>query len=133
MHDIILTISSIEKIRSAIEQKLTSAGVHTVMLVDSAGNVLSSVGTEHSAIDTISLAALTAANFAATSQIAKLIGEDDFTILFHKGKKDSIHFTRVNQDTILLTIFGEDISLGLVRLRSAEVVDDINAILSESN
>ncbi len=133
MHDIVLTISSLEKIRSAIEQKLTSAGVHTVMLVDAAGNVLSSVGTEHSAIDTISLAALTAANFAATSQIAKLIGEDDFTILFHKGKKDSIHFTRVNQDTILLTIFGEDISLGLVRLRSAEVITDINKILSESN
>ena len=75
-----------------------------------------------------SLAALAAANFGATSQMARLIGEDDFSLLFHKGKKDSIHFAKVGQEMILITIFGDEVSLGLVRLRVAELTNNIEKI-----
>lgn len=127
MLDLVLTAATFEKIRNLIEDNLIAAGVGTVLLIDSAGNIVVNCGKELP--DSISLAALTAANFAATSQIAKMIGEDDFSLLFHKGKKDSIHFTKINQEFILVTIFGEDVSLGIIRLRVNELVKNLRELL----
>ena len=122
MADLIVTTSMLEFVCSKIDESLIKAGVHTVLLVDQAGNVVASRGNSPKGIDIISLAALTAANFAATSELAKLIGEDDFTLLFHKGKKDSLHFVRINSDLIMVSIFDDNVSLGLVRLRVAELI-----------
>ncbi|MGB9712571.1 MAG: roadblock/LC7 domain-containing protein [Dissulfurimicrobium sp.] len=121
MTDLIVTTSALEFARNKINDSLIKAGVHTVLLLDQAGNIVASCGGNPD-IDITSLAALTAANFAATSQLAKLIGEDDFSLLFHKGKKDSLHFARVNNDLIMVSIFSDNISLGLVRLRVAELI-----------
>ena len=55
-------------------------------------------------------------------EMAKIIGEDDFSLLFHKGEKESIHFSRVSEDLLLLNIFGKDVSLGFLRLKVAEAV-----------
>jgi predicted regulator of Ras-like GTPase activity (Roadblock/LC7/MglB family) len=129
MKDIVLTIPMLEKSRSEIEKSLINAGAHTVLLVDHAGNIVVNCGKTLQNIDIVSLAALAAANFAATSEIAKLIGEEDFTLLFHKGKRDSIHFARVGDEFIIVTIFGEDISLGVIRLRIAELTGSLTKIL----
>lgn len=132
MNYYILTVPVLEKTQKKIGHHLIDAGAHTVLLVDQAGNIITSCGGyDHGSMDFISLAALTAANFAATSQIAKLIGEDDFSLLFHKGKKDSIHFARIGNDFILVTIFGDDISLGLIRLRVSELVGELLSILGQ--
>ena len=128
MADLVLTAPILEQTREHIEHELVAAGIHTVLLIDEAGNVVASSGRDVDKVDTTALAALAAANFGATSQIAKLIGEDDFSILFHKGKKDSIHFSRIGEKFILVTVFGDDISLGLVRLRVAEVGKTIGKV-----
>ena len=67
--------------------------------------------------DSTSLASLTAGNVAATDSLAKLIGEREFSVLFHEGQRDHIHITIVAKRAILLVIFDERSSLGLVRLR----------------
>ena len=128
MADIILTGPALEQARAQIDESLVKAGVHTVLLIDQSGNIVASCGEKRRDLDMTSLAALAAANFGATSQMAKLIGEDDFSLLFHKGKKDSIHFAKVGQDMILVTIFGDEVSLGLVRLRVAELTINIEKI-----
>ena len=64
-----------------------------------------------------SLASLTAGNIAATGGIARLLGEKEFTILFHEGEKDNIHISLIGQRIILVIIFDNRSSLGLVRLR----------------
>jgi predicted regulator of Ras-like GTPase activity (Roadblock/LC7/MglB family) len=125
MADLVLTASVLEETKIQIENTLIKAGVNTVLLIDEAGNIVAACGHKICDLDTTSLAALTAANFGATSQIAKLIGEDDFALLFHKGKKDSIHFARIGTDLILVTIFGDNVSLGLLRLRVAQLVKTI--------
>jgi predicted regulator of Ras-like GTPase activity (Roadblock/LC7/MglB family) len=121
----VLTASVLEETRTQIENTLIKAGVNNVLLVDEAGNIVVACGHKIDNMDTISLAALAAANFGATSQIAKLIGEDDFTLLFHKGKKDSIHVARIGTDLILVTIFGDNVSLGLIRLRVTQLAKAI--------
>ena len=128
MSDLILTAEAQQKAGDLIDSALVQAGVRTVLLIDSAGNVLANCGQESQEIDAISLAALAAASLGATSQIAKLIGEDDFSLLFHKGKRGNIHFGRIGNDLILITIFGDDVSLGLIRVRVSELEKSIHEI-----
>jgi len=118
----------LEKSKNILVNSLINAGVRTVLLIDSAGNILVNLGQTADEIDAISLAALAAANLGATAQIAKLIGEDDFTLLFHKGKNGNINFGRIGNDLILITIFGEDVSLGLVRCRITDISESLRII-----
>ena len=128
MSDMILTAETQQKAGELIDNSLVKAGVRTVLLIDSAGNVLANCGQDSQEIDAISLAALAAASLGATSQIAKLIGEDDFSLLFHKGKSGNIHFGRIGNELILITIFGDDVSLGLIRVRVSELEKAIHAL-----
>lgn len=128
MPDMILTAESVEDVKSIINEKLINENVQTVMVIDGAGNILAHCGQDTDGLDAISLAALTAANFGATSQIAKLIGENDFSLLYHKGEKANIHFARLGGEMILISIFGDDVSLGLVRVRVEELAEAINEI-----
>ena len=75
------------------------------------------------------LAALAAGNFAAVSTMAKIIGEHEFSLLFHKGENESIHFTKVTNDFLLITIFSNKISLGFLRLKVTEAGEKIKKIL----
>jgi predicted regulator of Ras-like GTPase activity (Roadblock/LC7/MglB family) len=86
--------------------------------------------------DTTSLASLAAGNIAATGGLANLIGEKEFSILFHEGERDNIHISIVAQRLILVVIFDERSSLGLVRLRvrkaAAEVEEVLNQMVSKA-
>ena len=117
----------------AIEQifleELFDAGVDCVFLIDMAGNIIANHDAGENKHDIYSLAALAAGNFAAVSTMAKIIGEDEFSLLFHKGEKESIHFSKVLSDFLLITIFGRGISLGFLRLKVAEATDKIKRIL----
>ncbi len=128
MPDFVLTSKILEKAKTILVNSLIKAGVRTVMLIDSAGNILVNCGQETEEFDAISLAALAAANLGATSQIAKIIGEEDFSLLFHKGKNGNINFGRIGKDLILVTIFGEEISLGLVRCRIGDLSESLREI-----
>jgi predicted regulator of Ras-like GTPase activity (Roadblock/LC7/MglB family) len=119
--DMILTAETVQQVKDIIDDKLISDNVQTVLVIDGAGNILAHCGKDTKGLDAISLAALTAANFGATSQIAKLIGENDFSLLYHKGEKANIHFARLSGEMILVSIFGDDVSLGLVRVRVEEL------------
>jgi len=87
-----------------------------VFLVDKNGQQIAAIG-DMKGVDATSLASLTAGNVAATDGLAKLIGEKEFSILFHEGERDNIHISLVAQRVILVVIFDEKSSLGLVRLR----------------
>jgi predicted regulator of Ras-like GTPase activity (Roadblock/LC7/MglB family) len=100
----------------ATGQLLKESNAKSVYLVNKDGQLIASGG-ETSDIDPTSLASLTAGNIAATGGLAKLIGEREFSILFHQGEKDNIHISIVGQRVILVVIFDENSSLGLVRLR----------------
>lgn len=85
-------------------------------LVDKSGQLITSIG-DIQDIDTTSLASLTAGNIAAAGGMAKLLGEKEFSILFHEGEKENIHISLIGDRIILVVIFDKRSSLGLVRLR----------------
>lgn len=116
-----------KKINCIIEKLLREANSKVIFLVDKNGQLISGVG-ETERFDTTSLASLTAGNIAATGGLAKLIGEKEFSILFHEGEKDNLHISIVGGRVILVVLFDSRSSLGLVRLRVKKASEDLTAI-----
>ena len=118
----------IDRIERTLDEELIELGVSNVILLDLAGNVIVNLDNGQSHHDVYSLAALAAGNFGAVSAMANLIGEQEFSLLFHKGESESIHFSKVNDDLLLLSIFGKDVSLGFLRLKVGEAVKKIESL-----
>jgi len=119
-----------ERIKKLLNTLRMDASAKIVFLVDKNGQQIAGVG-EVNLVDSTSLASLTAGNVAATDGLAKLIGEKEFSILFHEGLKDNIHISIVGQRLILVVIFDERSSLGLVRLRVRKASADIERVLTD--
>lgn len=120
----------LDNLEGILRKDLMELGVHCVVLLDMAGNIIVNLDDGHTKYDIYSLAALAAGNFGAVSAMAQIIGEEEFFLLFHKGKKENIYFSKVLADFLLITIFGNDISLGFLRLRVGESIEKIEKILS---
>lgn len=116
-----------QQINVVLEKLYRDANAKVVFLVDKNGQLIAASGDTKN-LDTTSLASLTAGNIAATGGLAKLIGEKEFSILFHEGEKDNIHISIVGQRVILVVIFDARSSLGLVRLRVKKTSDELKAI-----
>jgi predicted regulator of Ras-like GTPase activity (Roadblock/LC7/MglB family) len=118
------------QISQILEKLVGDSNAKVVFLVDKNGQLIASQG-ETENIDTTSLASLTAGNIAATGGLAKLLGEKEFSILFHEGEKDNLHISIVGMRVILVVIFDVRSSLGLVRLRVKKASDELTAIFNQ--
>jgi predicted regulator of Ras-like GTPase activity (Roadblock/LC7/MglB family) len=125
----VFTPAQLSKIEAALVEDLLDLGVHSVTLIDMAGNIISTMDNGKNKHDLYSLAALAAGNFGAVSTMAGLIGEEEFSLLFHKGKKENIHFSKVTGEFLLITIFGKEVSLGFLRLKVAEATEKLISVL----
>src|SRR4029077_2269514 len=115
------------QINTVCDRLTREANAKVVFLVDKNGQLIASCGQTEN-LDTTSLASLTAGNIAATGGLAKLLGEKEFSILFHEGEKDNLHITLIGQRIILVVIFDQRSSLGLVRLRVKKSAEAFNQI-----
>lgn len=114
--DLVMYEEEYLQIREILERLRSDSNAKFTFLVDKNGQQIASSG-DMQGVDATSLASLTAGNVAATDGLAKLIGEKEFSILFHEGERDNIHISLVARRVILVVIFDERSSLGLVRLR----------------
>src|SRR5438105_5874861 len=134
--DIVMYEEEFNQIKQLISKLRTDANAKVVFLVDKNGQQIAAHGDIEN-LDTTSLASLTAGNVAATDGLARLIGEKEFSILFHEGEKDNIHISIVAQRVILVVIFDNRSSLGLVRLRvkkaSSELTDVFERVVKKIN
>ncbi len=128
--DLVMYEEEFQKIDSELQKLHQQSNAKVVFLVDKNGQLIASAGETHD-IDTTSLASLTAGNIAATGGIARLLGEKEFTILFHEGERDNIHISLVGQRIILVVIFDQRSSLGLVRLRVKKATESLARIFDE--
>jgi predicted regulator of Ras-like GTPase activity (Roadblock/LC7/MglB family) len=114
--DLVMYEEEYQQIKDTLQRLQVDSNSKIVFLVDKNGQQIASHG-DMRGVDATSLASLTAGNVAATDGLAKLIGEKEFSILFHEGERDNIHISLVAQRVILVVIFDDRSSLGLVRLR----------------
>lgn len=115
------------RLEEALRRLRQDANAKAVFLIDKNGQQIAAAG-ELEQFDTTSLASLTAGNVAATDGLAKLIGEREFSVLFHEGKQDHIHISIVAKRAILVVIFDDRSSLGLTRLRVRQASGDLDKI-----
>jgi predicted regulator of Ras-like GTPase activity (Roadblock/LC7/MglB family) len=128
--DLILYEEEFQQIVAEVERLCREANAKVVFLVDKNGQLIASSGNA-GGMDTTSLASLTAGNIAATGGLAKLLGEKEFSILFHEGEKDNMHISLVGDRVILVVIFDTRTSLGLVRLRVKRTSESLIRIFEE--
>ena len=118
------------KVLGVCERLARDAHAKGVFVVDKNGQLIAEAG-EVRGIDTTSLASLTAGSIAATGGLAKIIGEEDFPVHFHQGQRDNLHITLVSSRTILVVVFDDRSSLGLVRLRVKKAGGELARIFEE--
>lgn len=115
-------------INTEIKQLLKNSNSQSVLLIDKTGQMIASVGLQPE-FDLMSFASLCAADFEANAQLAKLIGEKDFSTLYHQGSDESMYLAKVAKQIILVVLFNKRTTLGLVRLRVKKAVEGLNTIL----
>jgi len=130
--DLVIHEEQIEKIEKTLSRLIRDAQAKCVLLVDKDGHLITREGFTQS-LDTTALAALLAGSFASTREIARLVGEPEFSVLFHQGKKDHIHITLVGERTILAVIFDDRTTIGMVRLYAKEASENLERIFSSAN
>jgi len=132
MHDMPLVIYEEDHARiiAVITRLVKDANAKGIFVVDRNGQLIGEAG-EMRDVDTTSLASLTAGCIAATGGLAKIVGEDEFPIHFHQGDQNNLHVTLVASRIILVVVFDDRSSLGLVRLRVKKAGSEIARIFEE--
>src|SRR3982075_4516254 len=124
----ILTIEDVATLDGALGEFLKKAEDDLTVVIDRGGNVISQFG-DMTAIDVTIIAALAAGSFAATQELARRIGEVEFNALYHQGNGSHIFMNSVDDETIMITVFGTRTTVGLVRFYSAAAAKNVANIL----
>jgi len=116
-----------QQIQGVCSRLHRDSNAKAVLLIDKNGQLIADAG-DVTNLDTVSLSSLTAGNVAATGGIARLLKESEFTGQFHEGEHTNVHISLVAQRVILVILFDERSSLGLVRLRVRKAGDELALI-----
>lgn len=128
--DLVLLEADHARFMTVLERLRQDSNARVVFLIDKNGQQIAALG-EIGGLDPTSLASLAAGNVAATDGLAKLLGEREFSNLFHEGEHDNLHINVVGGFAILVVIFDERSSLGLVRLRVKKATTELAKTLDE--
>jgi predicted regulator of Ras-like GTPase activity (Roadblock/LC7/MglB family) len=126
----ILQEHQFHRLKNILARLCVECAARCVFLVDRDGQPIAFHG-EIGDMDTTSFASLAAGNVAATSSMAKLIGEEVFPSVFHEGEHDSIFISVIGR-SLLVVVFDERSTLSLVKLRTKRGSFEVAAVLDEA-
>ena len=121
----------LDKTEDILEKNLIENGSKIAIVLDMAGHIIASCKSKECKHDIYSLAALAAGNFGAVNAMAKIVGEEEFSLLFHKGGDENLYFSKISEDLLLITTFGNEVSLGFLRMKISESLNVIRGIFKE--
>lgn len=126
---VIIREHQFQKIKNSLARLCAEAAARVVFLVDRDGQPIAFHG-EIGDMDTTSFSSLAAGNVAATSSMARLIGEDQFPSVVHEGERESIFISVIGR-SLLVVVFDERSTLGLVKLRTKKATFAVASILED--
>jgi predicted regulator of Ras-like GTPase activity (Roadblock/LC7/MglB family) len=121
----------VERIDGEIDGFLELSGARCALLIDRGGHLVTRRG-DNVQGSTDAVAALVAGSFAATRELARLLGEDKFSTLYHQGSRDSIQVNIVGDRALFAMVFDQRTNLGMVRYYAVETVKRLDEILNEA-
>jgi len=125
---LVISDDQMRVLETVLDKLRRVTGGTLVALVSTSGQPICTSPSDSSS-DTLSLAALTASSFAATRQLAEVLNEREFTLLFHEGKESNLHVVQVTERILLLITFGHDTQVGRVRLYTARALEVLKPVL----
>lgn len=124
----VFTIEDVATLDGILADFLQKAEAELTVVIDRGGNVISQYG-DMTVLDVTIIAALAAGSFAATKELARRIGELEFNALYHQGDGNHIFMNSVDEDTIMITVFGARTTVGLVRFYSSTAAQRVGELL----
>lgn len=117
----------LDQIDKLLDEFLKLSNAKSIHMIDKDGHMVTNRG-ETNTINSETLSALVAGSFAATKELARILGEAEFSVMFHQGKKDHIHISIVGDRAIAAIVFDEKTTVGMVSLYSKELVTKIEKV-----
>src|SRR3982750_138638 len=124
----VLTIQDVATLDGVLGDFLKKTESDLTVVIDRGGNVISQCG-DMGAMDLTVIAALAAGSVAATRELARRIGEVEFNALYHQGNGSHMFMNSVDDDTIMITVFGPRTTVGLVRFYSTGAAQNVASLL----
>jgi len=128
--DRFLLADDAERLAETLRRLCEDGRARAAFLVDRNGRLMASTG-DVADLDTTSLASLVAGSIAATSSLAQLLGEQGFSGMFHEGGRAQLYLAVVGGESILVVLFDQRSSVGLVRFRVKLAGAEVARILEE--
>ena len=126
-----LTAEDQMAIESQLADFLKKSEAQWSALVDKGGNLFAQSGNTGQ-LDLSILSALAAGSFAATHELARRLGEAEFSALYHEGRGQNILMSALSLECLLVTVFGEKTNIGLVRFYAQQASASLNALLRQA-
>jgi len=123
---LVLTAEDQQVIQKTLADLLKKSASRCVLLIDHSGRCLAHADSTGK-MDVDALAALLSGAFASMRAIAALVGETEFSVLFHQGENSRIHNILVDEERFLSVISGPRTTIGRVRLCVENAGDEIAA------
>lgn len=120
----------VARIDALLNELVQLSGARAALLVDREGHLVARVGDLRS-VDGETVAALVAGSFAATREMARVLGEEPFSVVFHQGKRDSIQLTLAGERTILTVLFDDSTTAGMIRIYTNEAAKKLATLFGE--
>jgi len=126
-----LTAEDQMAIESQLGEFLKKSEAQWTALVDKGGNLFAQSG-QTGSLDLSILSALAAGSFAATHELAKRLGETEFSALYHEGQGMHILMSALHKECLLVTIFTDQTNIGLVRFYAQQITANLNDLLTQA-
>lgn len=122
---LVLPADLVEEIEGVLAHLQSKTQAGCILLADISGQLIATRSTKED-VDPVILSALTASNMAATTEIARQIGEERaFKLLFHEGERQNSYLSGVGDSFLLVVIVDQKVQLGLVRLFNKQAVKQL--------
>jgi predicted regulator of Ras-like GTPase activity (Roadblock/LC7/MglB family) len=115
MKDMILFPEDIDRLNTVLAPLVIKSKLLLAVLINRDGRVLTHQG-NLAQVDIVSLAALVAGNTASTLAIANLVGEAEFSAMYHQGKDKNIYIDSLDDNTFLSVVFDDQTNIDRVKV-----------------
>jgi len=129
-HRLVLFHEDVERMDRVLEEFIGLSGAKAVVLVDRSGRVITRRG-EELRVDMDTIGALAAGSFAATREMARVLGEERFNCLTHQGTRNHLHLALIGDRTLLTALFDERTTLGMVRFYAGQCTRRLASLFEE--
>lgn len=125
---LIFYAADIDQINGVLLSFVKKANALCCLIIDREGHMVAKQGFLQK-LDSSALSALVAGSFASTREVARLLGEKEFKVLFHTGEQHSIHISLLGERTLQIAVFSSQVKPGMIQVLSKELAGQMEAIL----